>query len=147
VIVGGPGESEQVAELSAPDASSAGMVADLVGRTSVGQMLAVIAGAGVVIAHDSAPLHMAVGFDRPCVALFGPTDPVIVGPYRRPEAVVQAPEAMRRSGISYRSGKLGDELMRLITVEHVLERLDAVLGTSRQSDLHSARTTAREVTS
>lgn len=147
VIVGGPGESEQVVDLKNHDASSAGVMVDLVGRTSVGRMLAVIAKAGLVIAHDSAPLHMAVGFDRPCVALFGPTDPALVGPYRRPESVVQAAEAQRQLGPSYRSSRLGDELMRLITVEQVTERVGAVLETSRRIEPASTPATAREAAS
>jgi ADP-heptose:LPS heptosyltransferase len=35
-------------------------------------------------------MHLAVALDRPVVSVFGPTNPVRTGPYRRPEAVVRA---------------------------------------------------------
>ncbi|MCP3902577.1 MAG: glycosyltransferase family 9 protein [Planctomycetes bacterium] len=117
VIVGGPGEEPQAAGI-APDAM------DLVGSITIGRTMAVIAAADVVVAHDSAPLHMAVGFDRPCVGLFGPTDPDIVGPYERPEAVVRP--ASTASARSYRHRHVDDELMKRITVDDVLARVDAV---------------------
>lgn len=88
VVVGGPGEREQCAgliELSRRD----GRVVDLVGATAVGRLMAVIAGAKLVVANDSAAVHMAVGLDRAIVALYGPTDVARVGPYRREEDVIQ----------------------------------------------------------
>lgn len=87
-VVGGPGESEQcgpLLELAARD----GRVHDLVGATTVAELLCVIESARLVVANDSAALHMAVGFDRPFVALFGPTDTASVGPYRRDDDVIQ----------------------------------------------------------
>lgn len=50
-------------------------------ETTVGRLMAVIQGAAVLVCNDSAPLHLAVGLDRPTVSLFGPTDPAKVGPY------------------------------------------------------------------
>ena len=35
-------------------------------------------------------MHLAVAVDRPVVSIFGPTDPVWIGPYGRPGAVLQA---------------------------------------------------------
>ncbi|MHC5112851.1 MAG: glycosyltransferase family 9 protein [Planctomycetota bacterium] len=117
VLVGGPGEERQAAGI-APEAL------DLVGATTIGRTMAVIAGASLVVAHDSAPLHMAVGFDRPCVGLFGPTDPAVVGPYERSESVVYAASAP--AARSYRHRRADDELMRRIGVDDVLQRVDAV---------------------
>jgi ADP-heptose:LPS heptosyltransferase len=70
-------------------------IVDLVGATTVGGLMAVIEGSAIVIANDSAALHMAVGFDRPMVGLFGPTRIDLVGPYGRSRDVIQArvPEA------------------------------------------------------
>ncbi len=78
-VVGGPREREQcgpLVELAERD----GRVADLVGTTTVGRLMAVIEGASLVVANDSAALHMAVGFRRPYVAIFGPTSIDRVGP-------------------------------------------------------------------
>lgn len=63
--------------------------------TSVGQMMALLSETRVLICNDSAPLHIAVGFDRPVVSLFGPTDPALVGPYRRDASVLRPSDAHR----------------------------------------------------
>ena len=131
VVIGAPDERPQVRGLFEDTERSSSAIVDLVGRATIGQMMAVIAQAGLVIANDSAPLHVAVGFDRPCVALFGPTDPAQVGPYHRPEAVVRKYRPGPGESVNYRDGRLGDELMRLISVEDVLERVDAVLAAHR----------------
>jgi ADP-heptose:LPS heptosyltransferase len=77
-------------------------VIDLVGKTTVGQLMALVQGASLVIANDSAALHMAVGFDRPSVGLFGPTRLELVGPYQkhapRSKAVVIQPRDARGFG-------------------------------------------------
>lgn len=123
VLIGAPSERDQVAGIAGvPDPA----IVDLVGRTDVGRILAVIAGAGLVIANDSAPLHVAVGFGRPCVGLYGPTDPARVGPWGVTDGVVRAlPE--HDGATNFKDRRLGDSLMRLIEVAAVLDRVDRVL--------------------
>lgn len=48
-------------------------ICDLAGRASLRQAAAVIAGASVVVANDSAPLHIASLQGVPVVGVFGPT--------------------------------------------------------------------------
>jgi heptosyltransferase I len=48
---------------------------------SVGQMIALIRRAELVIAGDTGPLHLAAALERPVVGLYGPTDPARNGPY------------------------------------------------------------------
>jgi heptosyltransferase-1 len=48
---------------------------------SVGDLIALVRRAGVVIAGDTGPLHLAAALERPVVGLFGPTDPARNGPY------------------------------------------------------------------
>ncbi len=88
VIVGGPGEREQVRPLL-DWASGEPRAVDLIGETTVARLMAVVSRASLVVANDSAALHMAVGFDRALVALFGPTRVERVGPYRRDSDVIQ----------------------------------------------------------
>jgi len=49
-------------------------------QTDVGQLAALLARCDLFLGNDSAPLHIAVGFNRPIVSVFGPTDPAVVGP-------------------------------------------------------------------
>lgn len=62
---------------------------NLTGRTTLGQLAAVIELADVVLCHDSAPMHLAVALRRPLVCLIGPTNPDRTGPYRRSRDVVR----------------------------------------------------------
>jgi len=128
VLIGAPDERGQVAPLLAT-ASLAGVneadraIVDLIGDTSVGGTMAVIAGAAVVIANDSAPLHMAVGFARPLVALFGPTDPAFVGPYGCDRWVVRDVDPDRDGAIAFRDLRDDDRFMRRIESSRVIERM------------------------
>lgn len=48
---------------------------DWYGKTkSLGQLAALVASADMLVSADSAPLHIAVGYQKPVVAMFGPTD-------------------------------------------------------------------------
>lgn len=125
-VVGAPGERDQCApllDLAARDRR----VLDLVGKTGVGRLMAVVERSCLVIANDSAPLHMAVGFDRPIVALFGPTHTRLVGPYRRDADVIQ--HLQPNDIVDHKNEAAGRTLMSRISVDEVLgaaaARLDA----------------------
>lgn len=49
--------------------------------STVGQLIALVRRAAVVIAGDTGPLHLAAALERPVVGIFGPTDPARNGPY------------------------------------------------------------------
>ena len=66
-------------------------VADLVGRSTLRELVAVIDLADRVICHDSGPMHIAAALDKPMVALFGPTNPKRTGPYSNQARVVTHP--------------------------------------------------------
>lgn len=118
VIVGGSGERGQCVPLL-DRASRDDRVVDLVGTTSIGRLMAVIERASLVVANDSAALHMAVGFDRPLVALFGPTRTDLVGPYRRDADVLQVAEPGDR--FDHKDAERGLSMMERITTESVVE--------------------------
>jgi len=96
-------------------------------QTTVGQLCAVIAGAQLLICNDSAPLHIAVGFDRPIVTLFGPTDPNFVGPYGRMDAVIQPDNITAEDMARYRRHKDDPSLIARIDVDTVWQRVEALL--------------------
>lgn len=56
-------------------------VVSLVGRTSVDELVALLAEADLVATGDSGPLHLAVALGVPLLAVYGPTDPAVHGPY------------------------------------------------------------------
>ena len=72
-------------------------VCDLSGRTTLSDLAALIRRAEVCVTNDSGSMHLAVALGRPVVGVFGPTDPVWIGPYGRPRAVVRSGRLARRA--------------------------------------------------
>jgi lipopolysaccharide heptosyltransferase II len=62
---------------------------NLAGKTTLRQSIALLERAQLVVANDSGPMHIASGLRRPLVALFGPTHPVLTGPYGRLDSVIR----------------------------------------------------------
>lgn len=120
VLVGAPGERDQCSELIDIAASDPRIV-DRIGKTSVSDLMALAEAAALVIANDSAVLHMAVGFDRPLIALYGPTDLAKVGPYKRENDVLQHRNA--DEPINHKDDS-GHVLMGRISVDEVLARVE-----------------------
>ena len=50
-------------------------VANTAGSLTLGELLALLDGAGCVLTNDSGPMHMAIALGRPTVCLFGPANP------------------------------------------------------------------------
>jgi len=99
----------------------------LLPSTNVGQLMALIKHAGVLVANDSAALHLAVGLGRPAVGIFGPTDPALVGPYGRGDDIVQPDGITPDDMAGYRARKDDDTLIARVEVDAVWEKLRARL--------------------
>ena len=81
VLVGGAGEREYVGSIAAAAGTlPSGLLADLSGALSIGELCALLAGAGAVVTNDSGPMHLAAALGVPTVGLFGPETPVMYGP-------------------------------------------------------------------
>jgi len=104
VLLAAPDECEQLEPMAAELEQTEGARAKklLIPKTTVGQSMAIMEKAALVVANDSAPLHLAVGLHRPIVALFGPTDPRKVGPYQRGDSVLQPPDITEQEMAGYR---------------------------------------------
>ncbi len=118
VIVGSISEREQCQPLTEL-ARREPRIVDLIGQTDVGRLMAIIERSALVVANDSAALHMAVGFDRPFVGLYGPTRTELVGPYQREQDVIHgAPDA---SDLSHKDEHTGAQAMASIQTATVIE--------------------------
>jgi ADP-heptose:LPS heptosyltransferase len=74
-------------------------------------------------------MHLAVAVDRPVVGVFGPTNPVHVGPYRRPGSVVRLDLPCSPCNLRKLSEcRYGHACMRKLRPEAVLAKMEAVLG-------------------
>ena len=101
-------------------------VINLVGKTSIPELVAVLKAAAAGVGPDSGPGHLAAAVGTPYVSLFGPTSPKRAAPYKYEHLVVQ-------SGIKCVScykkkcPDLDRLCMRRISVESVQEKLSIAL--------------------
>jgi len=129
VLTGGP----SALEIEYGEALAANGVADnLVGKTSLKELAALIEAADLVICPDSGPAHMATAFGTPVLGLYATSNPDRTGPFasreltanRYPDAALKylgKPVEKLRWGQRVRH----PEAMDLITVEDVTEKIDA----------------------
>jgi ADP-heptose:LPS heptosyltransferase len=54
---------------------------NLSGRTDINDLIYIVQNSTLIVANDSAPVHLAAAMRVPVIALFGPTDPKKFGPY------------------------------------------------------------------
>lgn len=134
ILTGGPTEHERhYAEAIALAVSEP--VVNLVGRTTLKQLLAVLERASVLICPDSGPAHMATAVRTPVVGLYATSNPLRTGPYLSQDLVVNRyPEAvMREFGVPVGELRWGQRVrnpaaLDLISVEDVLEKTARVLA-------------------
>jgi len=70
-------------------AAAAPGTCDFSDRTTPAELAALIRRAEVAVTNDSGSMHVAASLGKPMVSVFGPTNPVHIGPYQRPESVVR----------------------------------------------------------
>jgi lipopolysaccharide heptosyltransferase I len=78
------------AALGAQIAAATPLALDLAGKTTPAELAALLRMARVCVTNDSGAMHLAVAMGTPVTAIFGPTDPVQVGPYGQAQNVVRA---------------------------------------------------------
>ncbi|WP_106476755.1 glycosyltransferase family 9 protein [Phytohalomonas tamaricis] len=107
---------------------------DVMGKTSLKGLLALIERARVVIAPDSGPVHMANALGTPVVGLFATTNPERAAPYCWQDYVANRyPDAVRTylhkslDDITWGTRVRHPDAMSLIRSEDVIERLDTLV--------------------
>jgi heptosyltransferase I len=112
-------------------------VTNLIGQTSLQQLLALLAGARVVICPDSGPAHMANAVGTPVIGLFATSNRMRTGPYSSQQyAVDRYPDAldkyMHKTVDQVRWGQRvrDPDAMSLITFDDVAQRLQQVMQSS-----------------
>jgi heptosyltransferase I len=132
IVTGG----KSALELEYADAiASQGGAVNLVGRTSLKQLHALIAAADVVLCPDSGPAHMATAAGTPVIGLYATTNPDRTGPYlSRNLCVNRYPEAVERylgkrvTGVRWGQRVRHPDAMALITIDDVIEKFNDFYG-------------------
>jgi len=133
VISGGPSQME--AELAKEIITACEQpIIDLVGKTSLPQLLALLAEATLVVAPDSGPAHMATIVNTPVIGLYAHSNPRRTGPYHSFDTTLSVYEELllEQTGKSItenRWGKRvkGNNLMHLITLKSVIAAFNRVI--------------------
>jgi len=112
-----------------------GPVSNLIGKTSLGQLLALLQKAEFVIAPDTGPAHMATIVDTPVVGLFASSNPLRTGPYKSLQLLVNRyPEALQSfKKKTVEEADWGERVrdprvMELISVDEVKQHIDRLIN-------------------
>ena len=142
VLTGGPTETELSygAGISAVlGRQPAGQVTNLVGKTNLKQLFAVLQIADLLICPDSGPAHMATAAGTPVVGLYATSNRHRTGPYLSQDLMVDAyPEAVRRefgkpvSELRWGQRVRDPAAMDLIKVDAVIAMTDQALANPRR---------------
>ena len=87
-VIVGSRKDEEIAEKISK--LSRGITVNLTGKTTLRELVSIIKGASFVITNDSGPMHIASAVKTPVIAIFGPTSPVLTGPYGQQHIVLTA---------------------------------------------------------
>ncbi len=131
-VVGAPGEEGQCGPLLRL-AERDRRVIPLIGRMGIGDLMALIERAWVVVANDSATLHMSVGLSTPYVGLYGPTDVSRVGPAGGTGTVIQHLHPGDR--LDHKAPAPGRRIMERITVDEVFDAVERLSAERAQGQL------------
>lgn len=126
LLTGGPGEIEIGADIAAA------MQVDplnMIGKTSVREMMALLSKSRLLVTNDSGPMHVATAFSTPIVAVFGPTDHTTTCPASANVKIVRkqidcAPCLLRQCPTDHRC-------MLAITADDVIDAANQLLDDIR----------------
>jgi lipopolysaccharide heptosyltransferase II len=107
----------------------------LAGKTTLTQMLALLAHCQLVVTNDSGPMHLAAAMGLPLVAVFGSTDEHATGPLSLHARVVKHPVACSPCGL--RNCPIDFRCLQSVTVENVLNAAQELAAQAGVSHEHS----------
>lgn len=79
VLTGGPQDRESAKIIMSESKCS---IVDLTGKTSLPELVEVLANSACTISCDTGPMHLASALNTKVIALFGPSNPERTGPYK-----------------------------------------------------------------
>lgn len=100
-------------------------VINLAGKTSLRELMALIASCSLFLTNDSGPMHMAAALKIPLVALFGSTNDTSTGPYGGGKVIHKHVEC---SPCYKRVCPIDFRCMKQISVDEVYQELERLVG-------------------
>jgi lipopolysaccharide heptosyltransferase II len=126
VLVGAAGDRDtgRAIESALPTGVTA---VNLIGRTSLGELIGVVARCAAFVSNDSGAMHVAAALGVPVTALFGPTDERVTAPMSAGGADVIVRDVFCRPCL-LRECPIDHRCMKRIDVDTVLASVSAHLG-------------------
>ena len=133
VLTGGPAPDERkFGEAIAEQADSP--INNMIGKSTLKQLQAILSAATVVIAPDTGPAHMAAASGVPVIGLYASSNPQRTGPYNSLKWTVNKyPQALHQfdqrdiAGAPWGKRVRATEVMDIITAQEVSDMLDKVM--------------------
>ena len=134
ILCGGPSDAEKALGEKI-ESFSRRVSKNMIGQTSLKQLLALLQGARLVVAPDTGPAHMATTVGTPVVGLYAHSNPLRTGPYNNLDDVVSVYEKhiKQQKGADWQQLKWGvrakgKSLMSSIKSKEVFARIDRLLS-------------------
>lgn len=128
IFFGGPMDEEMVEEAIG---HMKGTPIKGTGEFSIGELAAAIHRCCLFITNDSGPMHIAVSQKVPVLALYGPSNPALYGPYTTKARVLESTKVYETGKSMKKIIKEGKyEGINVIRVEQVIKEADYMLKTA-----------------
>lgn len=133
ILTGGPSEKELNYGHAITELTNNSNIINLIGKTSLKELYALISRVDIVIAPDSGPIHIANSANTACIGLYASSNPLRTGPYHQQHLVVNKyPEAVKKflnqdiKKIKWGRRVRNSEVMDLIKVADVLTKIKLI---------------------
>jgi len=104
-------------------------IINMVGKTDIPQLIALLNGAEIVISNDTGPGHIAAALGAAIVMIFGSTNPARIGPYKRPHAIAAVDPCDRPHKIESNDPA---HRIEIVSVDEVFRNVAAQLTAARR---------------
>jgi len=123
VLTWGPGQYQDVEAIRSQMKSEAFIPP----ATTLPQLGALLHRCSMVVTNDSGPMHIAAAVGTPVLGIYGPTSPVLQGPYGNNHVIVRE-EGLDCLGCNLTACPIGHPCMRDLTVEAVLDGAERLIA-------------------
>lgn len=122
ILLWGPGQKSDVESIQ----SMMKHKAFIPPETTLLQLGALLKRCSILISNDSGPMHIAAAVGTPVVGIYGPTNPILQGPYGSRHVVVRN-ETLECLGCNFTRCPIGHPCMRELSVDDVLNGVKRLL--------------------
>ena len=123
LLIWGPGEEEDARLIQSLMRSKSTVIP----RTNLKQLAALLKRSTLLVTNDSGPMHIAAAMRTPILAVFGPTNPELQGPYGVEHEIVQHQQLVCL-GCNYTTCPIGNPCMEQLSVVDVFTSFKALMG-------------------